>query len=424
MKPLGDSQDLGPLIKKLSRAKIVMLGESTHGTREFYEWRRIISNKLIAEHGFNFIAVEGDWPPCFELNRSVQLHDGEKMQETLSRFDRWPTWMWANTEIVRLADELRHYNSQVPEDKRAGFYGLDVYSLFESIDSILKKLEKINPFFARRARTLYGCFEKHHQDERAYAKSLLRIPEGCHEEVVQVLEESLKLRLESLQTSAEGLFDLQQNARVIANAENYYRTMVHGNEDSWNVRDRHMMETLNHLLEHYGEDAKAIVWAHNTHIGDYRATSMVQEGQINLGGLARQEWGEEQVALVGMSTYEGEVIASHAWDGPIEVMQVPPAKKDSYEEFLHEVSVAEKQSCFYLFLQKSREDSEPLSKMRGHRAVGVVYHPQYEKLGNYVPTSLSRRYDYLIFVDKTSALTPLIQDFRHEDIPETWPIGQ
>jgi erythromycin esterase len=222
-------------------------------------------------------------------------------------------------------------------------------------------------------------------------------------------------------TLGDALFDVEQNARIVANAENYYRTMIHGNEDSWNVRDRHMHETLGLLLDWYGEDSKAIVWAHNTHIGDYRATDMVEHGQINLGGLARERWGENRVSLVGFGTFSGTVTAARAWDGGVETMELPPAKPGSYECAFHKAAGKLGAKDFFLDLQEVRDG--PLAETRGHRAVGVVYHPQYEQFGNYVPTSLAQRYDAFLYLDQTTALNSLPQEFDRGLIPETWPQG-
>jgi erythromycin esterase len=421
--PLKETKDLDSLITELSQSKIVMLGEASHGTHEFYEWRRIISEQLIQKHGFSFIAVEGDWPPCWELNQYIRGGAGKSSREALRNFKRWPTWMWANTDVIRLTDWMRMHNQMVPEGKQAGFYGLDVYSLFESIDAILKQLEKINPFLAKRARLRYACFDPYRRDERAYAKSLFEFPEGCEKEVNENLQELLRFRLDGMRERKEALFDAEQNARVIANAERYYRTMVHADESSWNVRDRHMLDTLEALLKHYGEDSKAIVWAHNTHIGDYRATDMAAQGEINIGGLAREKWGDRSVSLVGFGTYQGEVTASHAWDGRIETMNVPPGRPESIEASFHEVSKAIKQKAFYVSLRDRAARSGTLAKTIGHRAIGVVYDPERERFGNYVPTALSHRYDAFVFIDETTALESLSQPFERKEIPETWPSG-
>jgi erythromycin esterase-like protein len=408
-KSLDLKHDVAPVVEKLSHAKIVMLGESSHGTAEFYEWRRRISQTLISDHGFDFIAVEGDWPSCSALNRYIHDNESKSAEEALKHFRRWPTWMWANTEIVKLAEWMKSY--------KAGFYGLDVYSLFESIDEILKSLDRLDPELAAQARRNYSCFDLFERDEKAYVKSL-HYSDGCEREVLSTLTALTKKRVEF----DGAFFDAEQNARIVKNAEDYYHTMMRGNDDSWNVRDRHMMETLNLLLDHHGSGAKGIVWAHNTHIGDYRATSMLGEGQVNLGGLAREEWGEEKVALLGFSTFEGSVLASRSWGGRMEVMPVPEGVPESYEEKFHEICEKEGVEEFFIWLKDQRENSE-FTRIRGHRAIGVVYNPIYERYGNYVPTSLAKRYDGFIFIDRTSALSPLFQRATRREIPETWPAG-
>lgn len=426
--------ELEPLISRVKNSKVVMLGEATHGTHEFYDWRRVISQELIANHGFDFIAVEGDWPPCQMLNDYVMhgSHYGTA-RETLNAFHRWPTWMWANAEVAELAEWLRQYNASasakartdIGKNEKVGFHGLDVYSLFESIEVVLEHLNDINPFLARRARTLYSCFERFNQDERRYARSLTQTPEGCETEVAQVLSELLSFKLNGLKDREAVLFDARQNARIVKNAENYYRTMIMGTEDSWNVRDRHMMETLELLLDRYGPNAKGIVWEHNTHIGDYRATDMLRMGQVNIGGLARERLGEDQVSLVGLGTYEGTVIASHSWDGPTQKLPVPPGREGSYEAAFHDACVAEGYTQSFITMNdEDCDETSPLSEILGHRAIGVVYDPAHERWGNYVPTSLSNRYDAFVFFDRTRAVEPYSISFLHEEFPETWPRGQ
>lgn len=425
-RPVSSPLALDPLVEQIAAKKVVMLGESSHGTHEFYAWRHEISRKLIESHGFRFIAVEGDWPPSWQLNKFVHGEGSGGAWQSLSHFDRWPTWMWANTEIAELAAWLRNRNEGLSPEEKCGFYGLDVYSLFESVDSAITELSRVDPFLARRIKARYACFDPFRRDEKKYARSLLHFPDGCQDQVTRNLRELLERRLAGpAGTSPHGdaYFDAEQNARIVANAENYYRTMVHGNEDSWNVRDRHMMDTLEILLQRYGGDAKGIVWAHNTHIGDYRATDMLAQGQINIGGLAREKWGEENVALVGFGTHEGSVIASHAWDGPIERLEVPPGKPGSFESAMHKASGALGENIFFLDLTDPTAKEGPITATRGHRAIGVVYHPAYESFGNYVPTALPYRYDAFLFFDRTSALNPLGQGFNRADIPETWPQG-
>jgi erythromycin esterase len=433
---LGQVRDLAPLIDKIKGARVVMLGEASHGTHEFYEWRRLISEWLIAKHGFDFIVVEGDWPSCQAVDRYIKGFDLTPDARTaLGAFRRWPTWMWANTEIVRLAEWLRTHNAAAARGAPVGFHGLDVYSLFESMQVVVERLEAINPFLARRARARYSCFDSFWEDEWRYARSLLESAEGCEQEVVSTLRDLLALRLrpEKPGTRAEEwLFDARQNARVVANAEHYYRSLTHGREDSWNIRDRHMLETLEVLLSKYderrGRQAKAIVWAHNTHIGDHRATDMVARGQINIGGLARERWGSDpssQVALIGFGTHQGSVTASHAWDGPIETLETPVAKAGSYEDAFHKaLSERGSKQAWFWFDAKDREKHAPMTQVRGHRAIGVVYDPKHERFGNYVPTSLAKRYDGFIFIDQTKAIDPLIQGYDRSEIPETYPAGQ
>lgn len=280
----------------------------------------------------------------------------------------------------------------------------------------LKTISDIEPLIKNLA-----CFDPFQSNEKLYAKSLWEFPDGCKKAAVSALQELLEIRINTV-GQYEKIFNVQQNARIVKNAEDYYNTMIHGNDDSWNVRDRHMMETLNILLQHYGTNSKAIVWAHNTHIGDYRATDMVHDGQINIGGLARQEWGDNNVALVGFGTYAGQVIAATAWDGIAKIMTIPPGKTGSYEHFFHNACENINQNSMFLWL-KSLKEKNDLTQVFGHRAIGVVYQPAFEQRGNYVPTSLAQRYDGFIFIDRTNALIPLPQDFTHKDIPETWPRG-
>lgn len=414
-----DENELTPLIERLASKKVVMLGESSHGTHEFYQWRSLISSKLISEHGFNFIAVEGDWPSCQKVNEFIRGEEKVNARAALSHFTRWPTWMWANTDIIGLIDELYSQNCDFGRD--VGFHGLDVYSLYESMDEVVAKLEKILPEQAAVAREYYSCMSAFSRDEMTYARSLFKAPEGCKKEIVELLQSLLAHRMIEDKKSST-YYDVIQNAKIVNNAENYYRSMVFGEESSWNVRDNHMMETLESLLEYYGPASKGIVWAHNTHIGDYRATDMAIRGEINLGGLAREIFGVENVALVGLGTYEGSVIASHAWDGPIQVLDLPQARVDSVEEEFHQVCLESESANYLTFL----EDAEPggiLNQVKGHRAVGVVYDPRSDFRRNYVPTVLNKRYDYFIFCDETSALTPLQVDFDNKKFPETYPYG-
>lgn len=414
--PFNTINDAHFLIDQVKDKKVVMFGEASHGTQEFYEWRRMLSNELVRNHGFHFIAVEGDWPSCLRVNDFVKGKGDLDSIKVMEGFSRWPTWMWANSEIMRLMDELKEWNERA--ENPVGFYGLDVYSLYESLDEVLKKLKDFDPELSVKVRALYSCLEPYRHDERAYARSLFEFPEGCEAEVIKALEKILKANL----NDGEGILDIEQNARIVQNAEQYYHTMISQLDDSWNVRDRHMMETLDTLLNHHGPGAKAIIWAHNTHIGDYRGTDMEIQGQINIGGLAREEYGEENVALIGFSTFKGKVIASHAWDGPIEVKKVPEGKLESLEHAFHDAIKEVRSDNFYLDLSQVEDDSA-LNEYYGHRAIGVVYHPALERRGNYVPTIPAKRYDGMIFCNETRALKPLHIDFERDKIPETFPFG-
>ena len=433
-RPLHTETDFREFSRRLANSRIVMLGESSHGTKEFYDIRRKISEHLIRDHGFNFIAVEGDWPDCYALNRYIETGEGGRAKDVMAKFRRWPQWLWANTSVIPMIEWLRHY-------KKAGFYGLDVYSLFDSIDVISRAAAKVDPELAIKLVNRYACFEPYAHDEIAYAKSLTRMPTGCREEVIANLRELLSVRIDGGRVSRNELFDLQQNARVIANAERYYRAMLESGTESWNVRDEHMLETLEALLRKAGPQSKAIVWAHSTHIGDYHATDMIEDGYINIGGLAREAFGREQVCLVGFGTYKGEVLAGRAWGAPEEVVEVAPAKPgESFEHYFHQSALALKQQQFTCFFDKAarqgvlgrklerrdeRRDERAHVRPLGQRAIGVVYQPSFERSGrNYVPTTLAERYDAFVHVDRTTALTSLHVETARGCIPETWPSGQ
>lgn len=414
--PLGQHEDLESLVSHIKDRRIVMLGEASHGTHEYYHWRALISHELITKHGFNFIAVEGDWPACQSLDQYVKSTSLDKLP--FKDFVRWPGWMWANEDIRDFTTWLRFHNRTQLNKPPVGFHGLDIYSLFESIEAILKTVHNVAPESSESLRDYYTCFGSFQKDEKKYMRSLFRNTKGCQEQAVAALEQLLELKM---LRPDRGLFDAIQNARVIKNAESYYRAMTSFEDNSWNVRDRHMLETLQSLLTHYGSDSKAIVWAHNTHIGDYRATDMAEEGSVNLGGLAREVFGDNNVGLVGFGSYEGSVIASHSWAGPVETLRLPPALPDSYENMFHRVTSVSGFKNFYLNFQEA-DRSLDWTQRRGHRAVGVVYDPRHER-GNYVPTELAKRYDAFVFFDQSRALTPLKLEIDRSEIPETYPSG-
>lgn len=408
-------QDLDPLMDRIADAHHVLLGEASHGTHEYYTWRTLISKRLIQEKGFNFIAVEGDWPDCYRLNRFVKGYadQDKKAIDLLRTFDRWPTWMWANWEIVALIEWLKYYNTDLPANKRVGFYGLDVYSLWESMEAIRDYLSKHDPKAAEYAKNAIECFEPYGEDEQRYARAQYSMEDSCEHAVLMLLTEIRKKAL-MYDHDPEAALNMEQNAEIAVNAEHYYRNMVGINSNTWNLRDTHMMETYNRILKFHGPTAKAIVWEHNTHIGDARYTDMAKHGDINVGQLVREQKGEKDTVLVGFGSYSGSVIAGDNWGAPIKNMTVPNAKAGSIEEILHHESAEDKLLIF-------NDKKSLFSTVRPHRAIGVVYNPAHEKYGNYVPTILSSRYDAFMYIDNTMALHPLhIQPDGHK-IPETYP---
>ncbi|SEA42534.1 erythromycin esterase family protein [Microbulbifer marinus] len=416
--PLRGRDDLSPLVEQLADARIVMLGEASHGTSEFYVWRAAISRRLIEEHGFSFIAVEGDWPDCYRVNRYVKAYpqSGDHAESVLRGFDRWPTWMWANWEMVAFTEWLRKHNARA-DGQPVGFYGLDVYSLWESLDAIVRHLQHNDPQSMPVAERVVNCFQPYGRDEQRYARHTAVSHHDCADEVTRLL-----LRLAHthphFDADPEGDFDAEQNAHVMVSAERYYRTMMMGGAGSWNLRDTHMMETLDRLMQHHGAGAKAIVWAHNTHIGDARATDMLADGMHNIGQLAREQWSAERVRLVGFGSHRGSVIAGHRWGAAMQKLPLPAAPDDSWEGAIHRARGKDG----ILLLDAERPDPD-LLQARGHRAVGVVYDPEWER-GNYVPTELARRYDAFIHLEETRALHPLhIEASRAATPPDTYPWG-
>lgn len=413
--PLEDEGDLDPLLRRLGRARVVMIGEASHGTSEFYQWRARITRRLLQDHGFSFVAVEGDWPDCMRLTRFLKGGEGDTL-EVLRSFERWPSWMWANQEVAAFAAWLRAFNDERAIEERVGFYGLDVYSLWESLQAIHGYLKGSDGEALEQARRAMDCFAPYGADAQAYARAVPFATADCQEEVVELLLQIQRRRERG--EDPEDRLDLEQNARVARHAEAYYRQLVHGGRSTWNLRDRHMMETLLHLLRHHGSGSRAVVWAHNTHVGDARHTDMVEAGMFNIGQLAREELGSAHVALVGFGSHTGTVIAATEWGEPHERMAVPPGREGSWEHVFHE-------GCGGDALLLSDGLDAAFFEKRLHRAIGVVYHPAYERLGNYVPTVLPRRYDAFLHIDRTTALRPLHvpQHLEHE-LPQTFPSGQ
>jgi erythromycin esterase len=344
---------------------------------------------------------------------------GSSARAVLRAFDRWPTWMWANEEVAELVEWLRRHNKGRPEEQRVGFYGLDVYSLWDSLREVMRYLERAAPDALPVARQALRCFEPYADDAQEYARATVLVPESCQAETAKLLAEVRKRAPPYGGDGHDGHFVAEQNALVVKNAEAYYRAMVRSNAESWNVRDRHMAETLDRLLDHHGPRARAIVWAHNTHIGDARFTDMAEQGEVNLGQLARERYGAERVVLVGCGTHRGTVIAAREWDAPMEVMRMPIGRRESWEDVLHDAGDHDR----LLIFEPGRLPQESLA-WRGHRAIGVVYRPEYDWYGNYVPTVLPRRYDALMFVDESHALRPLhLRPRAEKEPPETFPTG-
>ena len=418
-RPLNNTNDLAPLMERIGDARIVMLGEASHGTHEYYTWRSAITRKLILEKGFNFIAVEGDWPDCYRINRYIKNYSGsgDTAFEVVNSIKRWPTWMWANWEVIALAEWLKKANKSLPKNKKVGFYGLDVYSLWESMESIMQYLERVDPAALKVAEEAFRCFEPYNQEGQLYARESMIVPELCETEVVNLLAE-IKEKLPGYNTDHEHVFSTEQNAFIAVNAEKYYRAMIKGGPHSWNIRDRHMSETLERLLQFHGKDSKAVIWAHNTHVGDARATDMIDDGMFNIGELARMRHHEGGVILVGFGSYEGSVIAGRHWGAEMHKINVPFARKNSWEYLLHKAGSTNK-----LFIMDEMNDYIFMENHIGHRAIGVVYNPEYEQYGNYVPTILPMRYDAFIYLDHTRALHPLHLLPHGHQVPETYPFG-
>ncbi|HLG03993.1 MAG TPA: erythromycin esterase family protein [Bacteroidia bacterium] len=415
------ASDLDPLMELIGDARYVLLGEASHGTHEYYTWRTRLSKRLIAEKGFSFIAVEGDWPDCYRVNRFIKGYDnaGTTAIDVLKEFNRWPTWMWANWEIVQLVEWLQKHNKNFPANKRTGFYGIDVYSFWESMEFLLQYLKQKDPETLKAAEKVVQCFEPYGKDEgRSYARATYASLASCEDEIVQMLSR-LRKNIAKYNTDYEAVFSASQNALVAVNAEKYYRAMVKAGAESWNIRDTHMVDTLSRLMEFHGPKAKAIVWEHNTHIGDARATDMKREGMVNVGQLVKEQSDALGVVRVGFGSYKGSVIAGREWGAPLQRMKIPPARDGSWEKLLHDTGKKN-----MLLLSRDLAKEKVFQKKFDHRAIGVVYNPEFERYGNYVPSLIPERYEAFIFLDETMGLHPLQVKDNPDQIPETYPWGE
>jgi erythromycin esterase-like protein len=429
----GSGADYDPLLELVGDARFVLLGEATHGTHEFYEERARITQRLVSELGFDAIAAEADWPDAWRVNRYVQGRGADRdANAALSGFQRFPGWMWRNQDVLRFVDWLRAYNAGAAPRHKAGFYGLDLYSLFSSIDEVLRYLDRIDPAAAAQARKRYDCFDQYDEDCGRYAEAAgFGVSASCESGVVEQLM-ALQARAGAYLQDADGdaddaaaaFFHARQNARLVVNAEAYYRTMFRGRVSSWNLRDQHMADTLdalaNFLTGRLGRPAKVVVWAHNSHIGDARATEVSTHGEWNLGQLARERHGSA-VRLIGFSTYQGTVTAASSWGGPAECKRVRQALPGSIEAALHESGIER----FMLQSAKPGPAAAALSTYRPTRAIGVLYRPQTERQSHYFGSIAAQQFDALLHFDTTTAVEPLevLDPLGPGDFPETYPEG-
>lgn len=417
---------LAPLLDLIGDARLVLIGEASHGTDEFYRIRANLTSALIRTKQFNMVAVEADWPDASRVNRWVRHESHEaNAAAALDDFVRFPRWMWRNTAVVDFLEWLWRYNSKRPAADRIGFYGLDLYSLHASMEAVLTHLGRVDPEAAFRARHRYACFEQFGTDEAqsyGYAATL-GLSRSCEDDVVAQLTEMQRIAAEAKahdgRVSDEEHFFAVQNARLVRNAERYYRAMFGGQAESWNLRDTHMMETLESVRDWTTQRAgyaRAIVWAHNSHLGDARATQMGDWGELNLGQLARERHGSKAF-LVGFTTHTGTVIAAREWDEPAELRPVTPSLPGSYERLFHDTG-------FERFVLRTADVRDALAASRLERAIGVVYKPETERASHYFRARLADQFDAVVHVDTTSAVTPLERRSREGmDLPETYPTG-
>jgi erythromycin esterase-like protein len=423
----GAASDYDALLDLADNARVVLLGEASHGTHEFYRARADITQRLIDEKGFCAVAVEADWPDAYRVNRFVRgLSEDATANEALSDFRRFPTWMWRNADVLDFVGWLRDHNDLTPaSEQKVGFYGLDLYSLHRSIEAVVAYLDEVDPDAARRARYRYSCFEDFGEDVQNYGFAAgFGLSEPCERQVVEQLVELQRAASASdVQLRDDELFFAEQNARLVKNAEQYYRTMFRDQVGSWNLRDRHMAETLQALDAHLsrpGAPARIVVWEHNSHLGDARATEMSRRGEFNVGQLARERYGSESL-LIGCTTYDGTVTAASDWDGPAERKRVREALPGSYEAVFHEALP----SAFFLPLMRGSEAAEVLQEPRLERAIGVIYRPDTERISHYLYARLPQQFDAVAHFDRTRAVEPLERtaEWDRGELPETYPVG-
>ena len=413
-----DEVDVGPLATRLQDARVVLIGESSHGTSEFYRMRARITRELIERHGFSIVALEADWPDAARIDHYVR--DRRVPASEWTAFSRFPAWMWRNEETRAFVDWLHVHNASLPADRRVRFAGIDVYGLYNSIDAIVRLLEDKDPETARIARHRYACLSPWEHEPSSYGRAALEsgMPK-CEREVLDMLDDLLQRRMEWMRRNDEEMFEILQHAHAIADAEAYYRVMWLGGRSSWNLRDRHMFESLSRLLEFQGDRGKAVVWAHNSHVGDARATSMSARGEFNIGQLCREEWGEG-CRLVGMGTDRGTVAAASHWGGAMEIKKVRPAHERSFERLCHDTDLP----AFVLPLRRPRQKelTQRFSSELLQRAIGVVYRPETELQSHYLHAAPALQFDEYVWFDQSRAVSPLLTR-ELEGLPETYPFG-
>lgn len=413
-----DHEAFGAFFDRFGDARVVLLGEATHGTSEFYRARAAITRRLIERHGFNIVAVEADWPDAARIDRYVRHHAPRPRRG--ESFARFPTWMWRNAEVLAFADWLRQHNESRPMEDRASFHGLDVYSLGESIHAVLDFLDQTDPKAAATARHRYGCLTPWQDKPAHYGRAVVHGGrDSCEERVVEQLRDLLTRRIELMEADGEAWFDAVQNARIVRAAERYYRVMYQGAAESWNLRDRHMFGTLQALLAHRGDQGKAVVWAHNSHVGNAAATAMGWRGEFNIGELCRMAFGDEAV-LIGFGTDTGTVAAASDWGADMRVMSVKPARPDSYEAAFRRTGYARSLTDWRGPGRRALADALRVPLLE--RAIGVVYRPETELLSHYFEALLAEQFDAWLWFEQSTAVTPLGHERPH-GAPETYPFG-
>jgi protein-L-isoaspartate(D-aspartate) O-methyltransferase len=413
-----EEASLGPLLKRIGKARVVLIGEASHGTSEFYQMRALITKRLIEEKNFNIVAVEADWPDAARIDHYVRHRDTPPSEWTA--FARFPTWMWRNLEVKDFIDWLHDRNKALPYNERTGFYGLDLYSLYNSARAVVDYLMEVDPDLAVVAKRRYGCLSPWEADPAAYGHAALTgAYRDCEKDVVRMLAELQKKQMEYAYHDGERFLDAAQNAQLVANAERYYRLMYYGSRASWNLRDSHMFDALLNVMTFHGENAKAVIWAHNSHIGDASATEMSTRGEHNIGQLCRNKLGKESYSI-GFGTDHGTVAAATNWDGPMEIKRVRPSHPQSYEHLFHLTN----QPGLILPLHEDQKGTlyNQLSKPKLERAIGVIYRPETELASHYFEAILPRQFDEYIWIDQTKAITP-ISTAQLEGLPDTYPFG-